>query len=252
MDSSQQVTISLSTLLQKLKNGLKSSVDGHGDDSSDEDISETEKTDSKDQLFIDERSETMEERTTEEPGGMVDERVSAIAADTDNELQPGTTDAESVEVTPPEPARPKVTTAEKRNFINARFTSYKNYAQKLINETNDNKLAVRTRRFVGAANPEAKVYNKLITALVEAWQEKGTLSRKQVLGLVETATFFVLDKNSFDGKKVKQLLSFKTGFDALKQGGLKTEKIYLNWSPEDVKKYEPKTDLEAIRKLLTG
>ena len=217
-----------------------------------EDISEMEKRD-RDQLLIDERIETIEERATEEPGDMMDEGVSAIAAGTDNEQRPGTTDAESIEVTPQESARSRaIITVEKRNFINARFTSYKNYAEKLISETNDNKLAVRTRRFVGAANPEAEVYNKLMAALVEAWKEKGTLSRKQALGLIETATFFVLDKNSFNGKKVKQLLTFKTGFDALKQGGLKTEKIYLNWSPEEVKKYEPKTDLEAIRKLLTG
>ncbi len=133
---------------------------------------------------------------------------------------------------------PKIKTAGSRaKLINARLNRYKEAIDRIVVKSSGNELAVKTRRMMDAATIAAPEFDAQIVQLLKIRNEKDSkkrpLTKKQVKELLESISFFVLDKIVFADNATEGLSSFKKTFISLKKNKIFNGKTYGLWQPEE-------------------
>jgi hypothetical protein len=153
-----------------------------------------------------------------------------------------------------EKAEPIIDKAAKAKFINSRFAAYKKKADDIISSAEGNKLAQQVRRYLEKANPQGDELKKLGEELLQEFElqkrKKENLNKKQSQDLLEILVHYSLDKAVFNG--ASESLKEETAHLIRTMGlsGLRMAKVYRDWNPDSVVKFEPGVNINEIKNMM--
>jgi hypothetical protein len=141
----------------------------------------------------------------------------------------------------------------KRAFVNQRRTARKEKITELQAELKKMDVVGEVGSFLDDTNPEAarleKITEKILTKIKTVKGKKPSINKKHALELMELAVQHYLDKQVFNGRDLKKINAIAGSLAKTKQAGVDIVKIYREWQPAEVLKYEPGLPGEEIRKL---
>jgi hypothetical protein len=145
----------------------------------------------------------------------------------------------------------------KAQVINSRLNNnYKTVVASIQKATDGNPLADKLDSFLLTPAADIVKLEKLVTEIIRnekpAKKKVKVLNKEQQQQMIKAAVCFYLDKVCFNGKDealINKLQPVVAQFTKVKMDG---QVIYNYWNPEEVVKYEPDTDVDFIRHVLSG
>jgi hypothetical protein len=181
-------------------------------------------------------------------------------------VKTGTTKEQPIpakEVSPDETAKKTAITENKEKniqlkakVVNARFTRYRNVALNVLEHSKGNPVVAKLQSFLAAATPAADALEKVVTDIIQntkpTTRAAKILNRKQQLTLLEAAVCHYLDKICFNGKDETRIRALQNITVRMIKAKIDMQSIYNYWDAAEVEKYEPGTDTDFIRHIITG
>jgi len=153
----------------------------------------------------------------------------------------------SVGQTPP---LANIDASNKARIVNGRLNARKKAIKELAADIKDKQLAGMITTFSEAADPSLTQYQQVVDKIIADWPsgKKKILNKKQATSLLSLLTGNYLDKYTFGGKDINDLIAAKPILDQIKTK-MPLADIYREWNAATVKKYEPSLDMIQIENL---
>lgn len=142
----------------------------------------------------------------------------------------------------------------KPQMVNSRMARYRAAVDRVLEESNQHPLAEKAKAFVTDPQPSPERTSNLLIEIAENKKpaEGKVMAKKQVVNLLQNVLCYYLDKVCFDGRDLKKIEALRSAIKAINEAEVGLAAIYDYWEPEQVRLYEPETDLAAIRQIITG
>jgi hypothetical protein len=156
----------------------------------------------------------------------------------------------------PESENKQNTIQLKAKVVNARFNKYRNVATNVLEHSKSNPIVAKLQSFLAAGTPNADALDKIVTEIIQnlkpAFKGAKILNQKQQLNLLEAAVCHYLDKVCFNGKDETRITALQKIATRMIKARIDMQSIYNYWDAAEVEKYEPGTDTDFIRHIITG
>lgn len=144
----------------------------------------------------------------------------------------------------------------KPQVVNSRMTRYRTEVDRVLEASGQHPLAGKAQAFVNDPQPSPERTSNLLEEVAQNKKpEKGKkLGEEQVAILLQNILCYYLDKVCFDGKDPEKIKALRPALENLAraQANLDLSAMYAYWEPDQVRLYEPGTDIAVIRKIITG
>ncbi|WP_372636612.1 hypothetical protein [Fodinibius sp.] len=142
----------------------------------------------------------------------------------------------------------------KAQVVNSRMARYRSAVDQVLEETHQHPIAEKAKAFVTDPRPAPERASDLLeeAAQNEEPADGEALTKSQVEVLLQSVLCYYLDNVCFNGKDLEYIEALQQGLEAMHKKDVDLASIYGYWEPEQVRLYEPETDVTAIRRMITG
>jgi len=144
----------------------------------------------------------------------------------------------------------------KPQVVNSRMARYRSAVNQVLEETNKHTIAEKAKAFVTDPQPSADRTSNLLIEIIENKKpaKEKSLTKTRVVNLLQSVLCYYLDKVCFNDGDQDKIEDLRPVLEEI--GKAKTDvdlvSVYEYWEPEQVRLYEPETDLTTIRRIITG
>jgi hypothetical protein len=145
----------------------------------------------------------------------------------------------------------------KAQVINSRLNNnYKTVVESVQKTSNANPLADKLDSFLHTPEPDIVKLGKLVAEVIRnempTKKKAKLLNKAQQQQIIKAAVCFYLDKVCFNGKDETLINKLEPIVAQLSKVKMDGQAIYSYWNPNEVIKYEPDTDVDFIKRVLSG
>jgi hypothetical protein len=144
----------------------------------------------------------------------------------------------------------------KPQVVNSRMARYRSAVDQVLEKTNKHIIAEKAKAFVTDPLPSAERASNLLMEILENKkpEKEKPLTKTRIVNLLQSVLCYYLDKLCFNGKDLENIEALRKCLKAIREAKTAGDmsSVYEYWEPEQVRLYEPETDIAAIRRFITG